>query len=158
MDDSDDLESTLVEFRKDTFLAFFVGLVERFPTTHLPVTLLLPGGVVTGKLVSSADYFAILSQELGEAFTGIGEEASAAVSHWLHDRSRTILADAREEVTQDTYAQFLTEEHLHLKDARFVQGTVIGPAPGATMRIRLRDVSGYTFTELAPAGRPGNLP
>ena len=32
-DDADDLESTLVEFRKDTFLAFFVGLVERFPTT-----------------------------------------------------------------------------------------------------------------------------
>jgi hypothetical protein len=72
------------------------------------------------------------------------------VSNWLHDRSRTILADAREEVTQDTYAQFLTEEYLHLKDARFVQGAVLAPATGATLRIRLRDVSGYTFAELAP--------
>lgn len=144
----DDAGAAEVEFRKDPFLAFFVGLVERFPTTHMPVTLLLPSGIVTGKLVSSADYYAIMARELAREFTGIGAEASAAVSHWLHDRSRTILADAREEVTQDTYAQFLTEEYLHLMDARFVHGAGIAPPAGTTLRIRLRDVSGYAFTEL----------
>src|SRR5690348_14208891 len=96
MPPSDEIERVEVEFRKDGILALFSTMVDRAPVPiTLPLTLLVPAGVVTGELVSYTEYLRLLEPELVRV---LGEgPGTDAINGMLADDRKTMVADMREE-------------------------------------------------------------
>ena len=153
MPDPDDIERVEVELRRDVLLAYYVWLVNNFPGMKMPITLLIPSGVVTGLLISRIDYLARLGNHLGNAFAAFSPKAADSTRRWFADMSATARADVNEDLTQERFHSIGDVEYLHLEHGRACHGAIFVPDEGALIRIRLRDVSAYFFAELNQ-GRP----
>jgi hypothetical protein len=77
--DSEDPERVEVEFRKDPTLSFLVALMDSTPGAALSITLLLPSGTVTGRLVSRIDYYRVFADQLRDAVGGEGKPGAEAL-------------------------------------------------------------------------------
>jgi hypothetical protein len=137
-----------VDLRKDVILSFLTELINNIPGSELVVTLLLPCGAVTGRLISYADYVNALASTLHQAFGGDGLQGAEAIKAFFLDQQATIVADIKEAHTQEADVDYARPEYVHLSKGRLVSSIGMIPNDGVPMRIRLRDVSGFFIGEL----------
>jgi hypothetical protein len=135
----------------DPFLHALVKAVEDvWPTgSSLDVTLWLPGGVVTGQLISKRHFSHLFAQSFGGALGQVSAELGADVERGLREVADTVHADRKEQEQRDP--QSLEErQHLfvHLSGARMLLGSAMAPQGGMLWRARVDQIAAFSFGEL----------
>lgn len=120
----------------DPFLVKLVNIVHSNELTF-SVTLTTTGGVITGTLISTKEYFDRFSNAFAEAWPGgPSEEVRSGFAAWGEHRGSELAA-----------AEGGDDPFIHLKNARFVDGSGAVPsgAEGILWRGKLEEVVGFTL-------------
>ncbi|MCZ2526031.1 hypothetical protein ACFW9F_13355 [Streptomyces sp. NPDC059506] len=124
--------------KPDTLLVDIAALVESEQSNQMPLTVVVPGAVITGRLAPEAVWRARVAEVLGDSerlksfatlFTPAGADGPPSSS-----------GDGR-------------PTHLHLHLARILQGSFGLPDTGGMYRIALDEVSSWTVGELSYSDR-----
>lgn len=121
---------------KDPFLLSLVSIVHSQPLTF-GVTLTTTGGVVSGTLISTKEYFDRFSQAFANAWPGgPNEDIRSSFSKWGDQRGNEFSS------AEDGHDPF-----IHLMNARFVDGAGAVPTgdQGILWRGKLEDVVGFSL-------------
>jgi hypothetical protein len=124
-----------------------VDLVNR-STVELPVTLVVQGAIVTGKLIGSHSFYQeygnLWYQLITRALEESSEVADSVKERWTELGKRALEQTKSEE-------EFQPPVHVHLKGARYVVGQGLPvPTGGAAFlwRGRISEVSAFSIGEL----------
>ncbi|MGE0454323.1 MAG: hypothetical protein AB7O37_16555 [Vicinamibacteria bacterium] len=135
-------EPPKAKIRSDWFLQY---LVSRFagPEGGFPVTLLVGGALISGKLISSRDYFDGLGDQIANAMASVGGAPVKLFTEVVEE-----LDKRKETADPDDLSQF---EFIHLRDARFLQSRQPLPSnyEGNLWRGKIEAVDGFILGELA---------
>ncbi len=121
---------------------------------QMSVTLAVNGAVITGILVSAEEYAATVVAQIRRSRAGNGE------GEGLEDFFTPVAEQARER--RERHAAVLAggsapepelPAYLHLVDAFTVTGDHLPQGPGATWRIRVDDVGGWSVNPISAPGR-----
>ncbi|GAA2445500.1 hypothetical protein [Streptomyces macrosporus] len=117
----------------DDLLVDIAEKVETEQSNQMPLTVVVPGAVITGRLAPEAVWKARVAEVLrdSERLKPFAElfEPSGADARRGEDRSRPT--------------------HLHLHLARILQGSYGLPDTGGMYRVAIREVSSWTLGELS---------
>lgn len=119
------------------------------------VTLYLPWGVATGATVGHREFYADLAAKFRATNintsegSGTREEWEGVLESYVADNFDVVVNESAEEHADQTYRDgFDLTSHLHLKDARCYIGAFPTPILHDYMRIRLTDITGWSYGTL----------
>jgi hypothetical protein len=131
---------------QDWVLEDFVRLAGRVDGFGIGVTLVVAGAVITGTLIGFREYFREYGKQWAKALGG-GENARFAEERWSKVGEDDLAALEHAATPRFSY--------VHLKNARFVTGTMLVPTKGGMLwRGRLSEVSGFSFGGLTNTEDP----
>jgi hypothetical protein len=122
--------------------------VNNAPGFQFPITLLIPGGMITGRLIGHTEYMKYFGQAMYDVAGGEATPGADTIRDGFLEQQRTAVADMKEGAAHGVPIDYNLPEFVHLTGARLAYGNVLIPQPGAVVRLRLRDVSGYFVGEL----------
>ncbi|MDD1150026.1 gas vesicle protein [Pseudomonas sp. TNT2022 ID357] len=116
------------------WFAKFVNSSDSSVKFEVPLTLTVGGNLVSGTLISEADYFDLLAADFSRSFTGSVKEAAEEMIKGLQPLA---VVDGED----DTYRQF-----VHMKNAQ-VFTSASGPitTQGALWRGKISSVEGFSL-------------
>lgn len=122
----------------DPFLQELVGMVNKAPV-GFGITLVVPGGVVTGNMISKKRYFELLGDSMASAWPGESKEDI-----------RAAFANRGIDVESENDGEIKVQPQcIHLENAKVVSGTTFIPSNGCVWRGRISAVSGYSMGVLS---------
>lgn len=134
--DREQLFGTTVSTKGDWVLQSLVNLVDL--GLGMGVTLSIPGSVVSGRLVSQADYLARLTEQFRSASS---DESIASVADGFEKIGEAMERPADAPVGWRP----VPSDFIHLADARYVVGERLTPTDGMLWRGRISEVSGFSL-------------
>ena len=136
----------------DGLLQLLIELANDGNLTGIAVTLNVAGAVVTGKVISSAEYTDGFAAFLGNGMRASKDEATVAVAATFESAVRSgaegVPGDVRERRHAGVEVTVLPA-YIHLRNARFLIGTQFVPEnEGFLWRGRLSEVAGFAYGAL----------
>jgi hypothetical protein len=135
-----------VEWQVDSLLAELVEMANGSDRLSFLVTLAVPGGVITGRLVGVATFYSEFGRYWEDALAG--DELGSSIRETYVARGQSLAELARTSPPE-------LPSFIQLVEARYVTGVGLVPAEGAGLvwRGRLAEVSGFSIGSLSPARR-----
>lgn len=125
----------------DWLLMLLVRIANSSPGWSIGVTLWLPGGPVTGQLVSGETWASNLEAKLDES----GTHGLTPLFDILHEKYAALAADTEADRDDED------PQYIHLTNARFMSGPLLVPEredANFTWRGRLSEVAGWAVGSL----------
>lgn len=126
----------------DPLLTWLVDFHRAMPSTIIPITLTVGGGVVTGFLTSGEDF----ARNFAARWAPIGENVVRGVEEVLGVAPADRPDGGAGEGDESEPGERPTPRYVHLRQARFVSPGATGPSPPEFMwRGRLSEVTGFAI-------------
>jgi hypothetical protein len=132
---NDDPVQEVKEVGRDSLLGIFVKIAHELGVETM-ITLAVPGGVVSGILISQDAWLTELTQ--------LGDQAAAAIAQGLQSA-------LEEHDLHHSSEESIPQGFLHLRDAHYVTGGGFLPTPpqGMLWRGCIADITGWSIGRLA---------
>lgn len=130
---------------EDWLLQDVVRMINHLEAASVGVTLTLPGGVITGELISLRQYFHEYAAQWKEAFRALPEVAETVEQQWKE------FGDENSKSLKETNEALFS--YIHLKNATFItaNGVLKMGGRGLLWRGRISTVSGFAIgSAIAP--------
>ncbi|MGA5824049.1 hypothetical protein ACPC54_40155 [Kitasatospora sp. NPDC094028] len=122
----------------DALLVEIAAMVESEHSNQMPLTVVVPGAVITGRLAPESLWHERVAEVLtaSDHLKPFAALFSAPAAHLAHDTGGDTPHTAR-------------PTHLHLHVARILQGSYALPHTGGMYRIAIADISSWTVGDLS---------
>ncbi len=135
----------------DGLLELLVDMANRGFSDH-SISLAVNGTIISGMLASGQEYAqetaARIREAAGTDHRGIDVFFDKMAEEW---------AATRDNDETETEVAFDPPRYIHIKDGCVVAGEDLAFGEGCWWRIRIAEVSGWTFTRVVPAPAPVDL-